>query len=360
VKSLVVGLEERSYHIYFGTDILGRIGEVCRDHGLGAKAAVVTNPTVGFHYFERVKNALDAAGFAVTGVEIPDGEEYKNLDTLKGIYDRLVDAGLDRGSFILALGGGVVGDVAGYAAATFLRGIPFVQVPTTLLAQVDSSVGGKTGINHEKGKNLIGAFYQPRLVLVDVNTLDTLQEREYLSGLAEVAKYGIVLDRGLFDFLAENSAKLRARDKECLLAVIERSCAIKAAVVEKDEREEGLRAVLNYGHTIGHAVETLTRYSRFKHGEAVAVGMVQAARISEHNGYAGREDTERIVNLLKGLGLPVELPHYGAQEYLDVLLRDKKVRDGGINFVFNRGIGGHHIGRVTDVPRLLEICGIGD
>jgi 3-dehydroquinate synthase len=250
--------------------------------------------------------------------------------------------------------------MAGYAAATYLRGIPFVQVPTTLLAQVDSSVGGKTGINHEKGKNLIGSFYQPRLVLVDVATLDTLAEREYLGGMAEVVKYGVVLDRDLFEFLADNVEQLRARDKETLLRVIERSCALKAGVVEIDEREEGLRAVLNYGHTIGHAVETLSGYTRFKHGEAVAVGMVQAARFSESQGYACKEDTARITALLSRLELPIELPRYGVEAYANVLLRDKKVRDGGIHFVFNKGIGAHHIGRVEDIPLLLKICGMGD
>ncbi len=360
MKSITVGLGERSYPIYFGTGILAEIGNLCRSQGLGTTAAVVTNPTVGALYLARVTQALAGAGFSVVTVEIPDGEEFKNIETLKGIYDRLIDSGLDRGSFIVALGGGVVGDIAGYAAASYLRGIPFVQVPTTLLAQVDSSVGGKTGINHEKGKNLIGAFYQPRLVLVDVATLDTLQEREYISGLAEVAKYGIVLSKELFQFLVDHAQRLLARDKDCLIEIIERSCAIKASIVEKDEREAGLRAVLNYGHTIGHAVETLTGYTQFKHGEAVAIGMVLAAKCSQYMAYADGDDTEKITGLLRSLRLPVEPPRFSAAAYREALLRDKKVRDSGINFVFNRGIGGYQIARVEDIPLLLKICGIGD
>jgi len=321
---------------------------------------VVTNPTVGGLYYDAVRESLDQAGFTVDLAEIPDGEEFKNSETLNAIYDSCVDIGLDRGAFILALGGGVIGDIAGFAAATYLRGVPFVQVPTTLLAQVDSSVGGKTGINHSRGKNLIGAFYQPRLVLMDVAVLATLPEREYLCGLAEVVKYGIVLDRELFDYMGDHVDKLLARDSATLLHVIRRSCAIKASVVEKDERESGLRAVLNYGHTLGHAVETLTEYSRYRHGEAVAIGMAQAAALSEHMGYSCREDTERIISLLRRLGLPVELPRFSASEYTEALWHDKKVREGGLTFVFNRGIGQFQFTRITDVPALLRTCGIGE
>jgi 3-dehydroquinate synthase len=306
-----------------------------------------------------VKSALTDAGYAVYMVEIPDGEEYKSFETLKSIYDRLIEFGFDRGSLLLALGGGVVGDIAGFAAATYLRGIPFVQVPTTLLAQVDSSVGGKTGINHEKGKNLIGAFYQPGFVIIDTATLDTLPEREYLSGLAEVAKYGIVLDRSLFDFMSANPGKLLDRDKESLLRVIKRSCTIKAAIVEKDEKEAGVRAVLNYGHTIGHAVETLTCYKKYTHGEAVAIGMAQAAKFSEFMGFSGKAETEKIIMLLKALRLPLEIPFFRQSEYIEAMLHDKKTREGGINFVFNRGIGDFRISRVSDMQTLLKTLGIG-
>jgi 3-dehydroquinate synthase len=357
---LDVGLGERSYPIFSGVGILGAIGGCCKELSLGKRVVVVTNPTVGALYYDAVRESLVQAGFTVDLAEIPDGEEFKNSQTLNTIYDRCVDIGLDRGAFILALGGGVVGDIAGFAAATYLRGVPFVQVPTTLLAQVDSSVGGKTGINHPRGKNLIGAFYQPRLVLMDVAVLSTLPERECLCGLAEVVKYGIVLDRELFDYMGDHVDKLLARDSATLLHVIRRSCAIKASVVERDERESGLRAVLNYGHTLGHAVETLTEYSRYKHGEAVAIGMAQAAGLSEYMGLSGREDTERVIALLRRLGLPVELPRFSASEYTEALWHDKKVREGGVTFVFNRGIGQFQFTRITDVPALLRACGIGE
>lgn len=359
MDTITVGLGERSYRIIFGRGILAEIGPFCRSLKTGKNVAVVTNPKVGAYYLEPVESALTDAGYSVYKVEIPDGEEYKSFETLKSIYDRLIEFGFDRSSFLLALGGGVVGDIAGFAAATFLRGIPFIQVPTTLLAQVDSSVGGKTGINHEKGKNLIGAFYQPGLVLIDTATLDTLPEREYLSGLAEVAKYGIVLDGTLFDFMSANTGKLLDRDKEALLTVIKRSCSLKASIVEKDEKEAGLRAVLNYGHTIGHAVETLTCYKKYTHGEAVAIGMAQAARLSESMGFTDKAETEKIITLLKSLHLPVEIPSFRQSEYLEALVHDKKVREGGINFVFNRGIGDFHISRVSDIQSLLKTSGIG-
>ena len=360
MDTITVGLHERSYPIFFGANKLSMLGSLCAGQNLGKRVAVVTNPTVGAWYFEPVRESLVSAGFSVNRIEVPDGEEFKNSDTLKSIYDWLIEFGLDRGSFIVALGGGVIGDMAGYAAATYLRGIPFVQVPTTLLAQVDSSVGGKTGINHERGKNLIGAFYQPRLVMIDVAVLDTLAEREYLSGLAEMVKYGVVLGAEFFSFMFDNADKLLARDKDCLLAAVKRSCALKASVVEKDEREGGLRAVLNYGHTIGHAVETLTGYRQFLHGEAVAIGMAQAAKISEAMGYSGCEDTERVLALLSKLKLPLDLPPFKASEYIEAICHDKKVRDGGLNFVFNNNIGHFTIARVADVSQLTRICGIGE
>jgi 3-dehydroquinate synthase len=359
VEGLTVGLGDRSYEIRFGAGTLAELGATCSALRLGRQVAVVTNPLVGGLYFETVRDSLESAGFCVRRIDIPDGETHKNLETLKHIYDCLIDYGIDRGSFIVALGGGIVGDVAGFAAASYLRGIPFVQVPTTLLAQVDSSVGGKTGVNHEKGKNLIGAFYQPALVSIDVETLRTLDEREYVCGLAEVVKYGVVLDKELFAFLEGHTAELLNRETRHLLHVIRRCCQLKASVVEQDEREAGLRAVLNYGHTLGHAVESLTGYSRFKHGEAVAIGMVQAARISAQLGHGGSEDTERVNALLKALSLPVDLPDFSIADYTEALLHDKKVRDGGINFVFNRGIGDFELARVTDIPNLLRICGIG-
>ncbi|HEX8961214.1 MAG TPA: 3-dehydroquinate synthase [Geobacteraceae bacterium] len=360
VDNITVGLGERSYKILFGHDILTEVGNVCRGLRLGSSVAVVTNPTVGALYFERVREVLTHAGFSVHRIEIPDGEEFKSIETLKGIYGQLIESGLDRGSFVVALGGGVVGDITGFAAATYLRGIPFVQLPTTLLAQVDSSVGGKTGINHERGKNLIGAFYQPIAVLIDVATLNTLPEREFLGGMAEVVKYGVAMDSGLFEFIFDNADSLLARERDSLLKVIKRSCELKASIVAQDERETGLRAVLNYGHTFGHAVETLTCYREYTHGEAVAIGMVRAARIAEQLGYASRAETERIILLLERLGLPTALPPFDASAYKDALLRDKKVRDKGLSFVFNKGIGSFQIDRITDIDALLKLAGIGE
>ena len=360
VENIKVELGERSYQITLGAGILDTVGSLCRGLGLGGTAAVVSNTTVAPLYYQAVRASLEGAGYRVILVSLPDGEGYKNSATLDLIYDGLVEASLDRGSFILALGGGVIGDMAGFAAASYLRGIPFVQLPTTLLSQVDSSVGGKTGINHPKGKNLIGAFYQPRAVLIDVATLDTLPEREYRSGLGEIIKYGAVLDADFFSFLEENAAKLLARDKQALIHAVGRSCAIKARVVETDEREGGVRAVLNYGHTIGHAVETLTGYTRYLHGEAVAIGMVQSAVVSQSMGFCSQADRERIESLLGKLGLPMELPEFPATAYAEALSHDKKVRDSGLLFICNFGIGAYRMERITDLTALLETCGIGD
>lgn len=358
MEQLTVGLDDRSYDIIIGTQILETLGEYCRKCGLRGRAAVVTNTVVGPLYYERAARSLETAGFSVEMIETPDGEAYKNINTLHDIYSGLIEKDFNRGSFIVALGGGVTGDMAGFAAATYLRGIPFVQVPTTLLAQVDSSVGGKTGINHELGKNLIGSFYQPGLVLIDVATLDTLPQREYLAGVAEVIKYGVILDEALFEELENNVDKILKRDGGLLEKIIRRCCELKADIVEQDERESGVRAALNYGHTLGHAVEALAGYGTFLHGEAVAIGMVQAARLSAVSGVSTPQCTERITALLRALGLPVELPTFTREDYLGVLLRDKKVRDKGITFVLNKGIGGFALENVPDVRTVLDICGV--
>ena len=360
MDTVTVGIVDRGYDIYIGEDILTKTGCLCRRLNTGRKAAIITNTVVSGLFLEHLKSVLEEAGFTVYTIEIADGEEHKNLDTLKVIFDRLIEFGFDRSSLLLALGGGVVGDITGFAAATFLRGVPFVQLPTTLLAQVDSSVGGKTGVNHEKGKNLIGAFYQPRMVLIDTATLDSLPSREFLSGLAEIVKYGIVLDGEFFEFLSKNVDNLLKRDKSCLGRAIKRSCEIKASIVKQDEKETGLRAVLNYGHTLGHAVETLTGYKKFSHGEAVAIGMANAAKISESMGLSSRSDTERICATIKMLGLPLALPVFPSSAYIDVMLHDKKMKDGGIRFVLNKGIGDFRISQVDDLHRLLKISGIGD
>lgn len=359
-SSVTVGLGDRSYRIHIGNGTLFELGTICNEVNLGKRMVVITNPTVGGHYLHEVSSSLTDAGFMVSSIVVPDGEKYKNIETLSSIYDGLVTAGMDRGGCIVALGGGVIGDMAGFAAASFLRGVPFIQVPTTLLAQVDSSVGGKTGINLAQGKNLVGAFYQPALVMIDVATLTTLAEREFLGGLAEVVKYGVVLDRELFQFLEEQVELILRRDRTVLMKLISRCCSIKADVVARDERESDLRAVLNYGHTLGHAVETLTCYQQYTHGEAVAIGMVAAASFSESCGFAAPNDTVRIRNLIQRLNLPSLLPAFTPTEYTAALFRDKKVRDGGITFVCNRGIGDFSFTKIVDLHPLLTSCGIGE
>lgn len=350
-----VQLGPQSYSILIDAGILAEAGKHCREVGLTGRAAVVTNPTVAGLYAETVTASLAAAGYQPLLIPIPDGEAYKTSQTLHQVYDQLIEAGIDRRCFVVALGGGVVGDLAGFAAASYLRGIPFVQLPTTLLAQVDSSVGGKTGIDHPRGKNLIGAFHQPRLVLADVDTLTTLPEREYRAGLAEVIKYGVVLDRAFFELLESNVERLLARDRELITTVVARCCALKAWVVEQDEHEAGLRAVLNYGHTLGHAFEALAGYAGLVHGEAVAIGMTLAAQISEREGLCSADDRERIVALLRSLGLPTETPPADRDELIAALTQDKKSRAGVIQYICNQGLGAHAVREFTPA-QLAETC----
>lgn len=352
---ITVQLGPQSYTIVIESGILAEVGQRCREVGLAGRAAVVTNPTVAALYAETVLGSLTATGYQPLLVEVPDGEAYKTSQTLNTVYDKLIDGGLDRRCFVVALGGGVVGDLAGFAAASYLRGIPFVQVPTTLLAQVDSSVGGKTGIDHPRGKNLIGAFHQPRLVVADVATLTTLPEREYRAGLAEVVKYGVVLDRQFFQLLEENVDRLLARDRELIVTVVARCCALKAWVVEQDEHEAGLRAVLNYGHTLGHAFEALAGYEGLVHGEAVSIGMTLAAKISVAEGLCAPAEYDRIVGLLKALGLPTETPKAGCGELIDALTQDKKSRAGVIQYICNQGLGAHAVREFTPA-QLAETC----
>ncbi len=355
MKTITIQLDSHCYDIAIGEGLLSGIGAACKSVGLGCVAAVITNPTVAPLYAAVVTGSLQEAGFTPVVIEIPDGEEFKTSVTLNTIYDRLIEAGLDRRSFIVALGGGVVGDLAGFAAATFLRGIPFVQLPTTLLAQVDSSVGGKTGIDHALGKNLIGAFYQPHLVVSDVSTLHTLSERHYRAGLAEVVKYGVVFDADLFALLEAEVDGLLQRDPALLARVVARCCEIKAWVVEQDEREAGLRAVLNYGHTLGHAFETLSGYRDLVHGEAVAIGMAQAALLSQREGYCSVHDVERITILLQRLGLPTAAPEVAQDDLVSALGKDKKNRSGTLQYICNRGIGSHAVHQFTPA-RLAEAC----
>ncbi len=354
---LSVNLAENSYEIVIERDVLPSLGQRCRDIGLKGVAAVISNPTVAALYWSVVRDSLEAAGFCTVLIEMPDGEEYKNSTSLNRIYDDLQSGGIDRSSFIVALGGGVVGDVAGYAAATWMRGIPFVQVPTTLLAQVDSSVGGKTGIDHPKGKNLIGAFYQPRLVLIDVATLATLDQRQFRAGLAEVIKYGVAIDRSFFEFVEKNRVAILAMEPDILIEVIHRCCQLKAKVVEFDEKEAGVRAILNYGHTLGHAFESVSDYCGLVHGEAVAIGMVLAAKVSAAKGLCSQDDISRITTLITQCGLSVEIPHFDRQLLLSAIAADKKSKGGSITFICNHGIGMYAMSRHTP-EELLILSGL--
>lgn len=343
MRTLTVNLGDRSYPIYLGEGLLSQAGELLKQAGWGEKICIITSPTVAGFYLKPVQGALSRSGFGVTPVLVPEGEEHKDLKSLSAIYDRLISERFDRRSSVMALGGGVIGDLAGFAAATFLRGIPYAQVPTTLLAQVDSSVGGKTGVNHREGKNLIGAFYQPRLVLIDVGVLHTLPRRELLAGLSEVIKYGIIEDPRLFGLLEEKLERFLGLDRDLLVEAIAVSCAIKAKVVEKDEREEEYRSVLNFGHTIGHALESLTQYGKFLHGEAVAIGMAQAACISVREGFCDHESLRRIRQLITRAGLPTEIPaDIKPQELVKRMEVDKKSVGGKIKFVLCAGIGKTH------------------
>jgi 3-dehydroquinate synthase len=357
LSCLTVHLAENDYDIHIDSGSLSSLGLHCSQAGLTSRVAVITNAAVRNLYGATVCASLEQSGCTVALIEIPDGEEFKNAETLSGIYDALIEAGLDRKSFIVALGGGVVGDVAGFAAATYLRGIPLVQVPTTLLSQVDSSVGGKTGIDHPRGKNLIGAFYQPRLVLIDVATLSTLPEREFRAGLAEVVKYGAALDREFFETLEQQADSILAHDQDCLIAVIRRCCEIKAQIVEQDEKESGLRAVLNYGHTFGHAFETIAGYRQLVHGEGVAIGMALAAQVSSVLKHCTAAEKDRIVALVNRFGLSTEPPATDREKLTAAIVMDKKSRNGTVSFICNQGIGQYAIKQLVP-EELLTLSGL--
>ena len=341
IDEITVDLGPRAYAVLVGAGLLDSVGARLADLGLRGRCALVTSERVGALHRERVEQSLAAAGFRPVVVELPDGEEHKNLAWLAVLYEKLLDAGIERRSPVIGLGGGVVGDLAGFAGATLLRGLPVALVPTTLLAQVDAAVGGKTGVNHPLGKNLIGAFHQPRLVVADVETLRTLPERELVAGLAEVVKYGAIRDAGLFRLIEERVEALLDVDEDTIAPVVAACVRHKAAVVAADEREErGDRAVLNFGHTLGHAVEVLTDYREYLHGEAVAIGMVAAARVSHALGRCDAGTVERLTALLKRIGLPTEIPGGLSAEALSVaMLRDKKRTEGRIRFVCLEGIG---------------------
>ena len=352
-QTLNVALGDRAYPIHIGSGLLSQ-PELILPHLKRKQVAIVTNTTVAPLYLEKIAKPLKDNGVSIVEIILPDGEAYKNSDTLNLIYDALLKNRCERSTTLIALGGGVIGDLTGYAAATYLRGVPFIQVPTTLLSQVDSSVGGKTGINHPLGKNMIGAFYQPKVVLADIDTLLTLPKRELSAGVAEVIKYGLIRDADFFDWLETNIAKLINLDEAVISYAIYRSCQNKAEVVAADEHETGERALLNLGHTFGHAIENAMGYGVWLHGEAVAAGTMLAADLSQRLGWLNDADMQRIHALLTASSLPLRAPNLGAKKYLDLMANDKKVADGKIRLVLQQGIGKAVITSDYDADKLKQ------
>jgi 3-dehydroquinate synthase len=350
MQTLNVGLAERSYLIHIGSGLLSRV-ELLLPHIPHKRTVIVSNTTVAPLYLQQLSEGLSANGVQVQSIILPDGEQYKSDDSLNSIYDALLSTRCERSTPLIALGGGVIGDITGYAAATYLRGVPFIQIPTTLLSQVDSSVGGKTGINHPLGKNMIGAFYQPSVVVADTSTLNTLPDKELRAGLAEVIKYGLIRDLPFLEWLETNIEKLLARDTVALQYAIARSCQNKAEVVGADERESGERALLNLGHTFGHAIENGMGYGVWLHGEGVAAGTIMAADLSQRLEWLSAEDLLRVRKLFVRTGLPVVGPKLGAEKYLQLMGLDKKVADGKIRFVLLKSLG--HAVITGDVPQAL-------
>lgn len=347
MQTLQVDLGDRSYPIHIGSGLLGR-PELILPHLPQKRVMVVTNTVVAPLYLAQLRATLEAGGVTVAQVVLPDGEAYKNWETLNLIFDALLTQRAERKTTLIALGGGVIGDMTGFAAASYQRGVPFIQIPTTLLSQVDSSVGGKTGINHPLGKNMIGAFYQPKVVLADTDTLKTLPARELSAGLAEVIKYGLIWDVDFLAWLETNMDNLRALDAMAIAHAIYRSCEIKAQVVGQDEREGGIRAILNLGHTFGHAIETGMGYGNWLHGEAVGAGMVMAAETSRRLGWLSEAEVSRTRALIRAAGLPDVAPDLGMDRYLEYMGHDKKVEGGKMRFVLLKKLGEAVI--TADVP----------
>lgn len=356
IQKVSVKLGSRSYSIGIGNGMLDSLGEQLIPFGFSRKVGVVSNPTVFRLYGERVMQSLRNVGLEPFSVLIPDGEKYKTLKSVEAILTHLLEERLDRKACLIALGGGVIGDITGFVASVYMRGISFIQVPTTLLSQVDSSVGGKTGVNHPLGKNMIGAFYQPRMVWIDTATLRTLPQRELLCGIAEVIKYGVIWDERFFAFLERKREALLGLDPAVVAEVVKTSCSIKAQVVAKDERESGLRAILNYGHTIGHAIETETCYKQFLHGEAVAIGMVSAAELSQRMKLLDKASVFRIRALIAAYGLPVDVPEGLEAERLGAHMKiDKKAESGKIIFVLPERIGAVRLVKEVDMKLILRV-----
>ena len=361
MRRLTLSLGAHSYPILIGGGLLTAVDQI-QPFLRSPRIALVSNTTVAPLYLERLVGAMEKAGIGVTPIILPDGEAYKNWESLNLIHDALLAARCDRSTTIVALGGGVIGDLAGFAAATYQRGVPFIQIPTTLLSQVDSSVGGKTGINHPRGKNMIGAFWQPKLVLADTDALQSLPARELSSGMAEVIKYGLIRDLPFLEWLEANMEGLMARDGQLLAQAIERSCANKAEVVAADEFEtakEGGRALLNLGHTFGHAIETGMGYGEWLHGEAVAAGTMMAAELSRRLGWLSAADVERVRALMLRAGLPVSGPDLGVSRYLELMSHDKKVIAGSLRLILLKGLGQaviHADAPSADIAAAIEAC----
>ena len=353
MQTLNVALGNRAYPIHIGSGLLSQVNLIL-PHLKRKNVAIVTNTTVAPLYLAKLSQALKDAGVSVLEIVLPDGEAYKNSETLNLIYDALLKNRCERSTTLIALGGGVIGDLTGFAAATYLRGVPFIQIPTTLLSQVDSSVGGKTGINHPLGKNMIGAFYQPKLVLADIDTLQTLPPRELSAGMAEVIKYGLIRDANFFDWLEINISKLMALDEAVIMYAIYRSCKNKAEVVAADEHETGERALLNLGHTFGHAIENAMGYGVWLHGEAVAAGTMLAADLSQRMNWLTSQQISRMQAIFSAAKLPLKSPNLGVEKYLNLMANDKKVEGGKIRLVLQQGIGKAVITSDYDADKLKE------
>jgi len=351
MKRLSIDLGDRSYDIRVGRRLLQQAGAWVTEITNPSRVVVITHPSINRLYGEKLSAGFSSAKVPIHCIEVPEGERSKSLQQAEKIYDRLLEWKCDRQTVLVALGGGVIGDLTGFVAATYVRGVPFIQIPTTVLAQVDSSVGGKTAVNHPRGKNMIGAFYQPKLVVADLETLESLPEKEFKAGLAEIIKYGVIEDAALFHYLENETQKILAHDDTALAHIVATSCAIKAKVVEKDERESHYRMVLNFGHTVGHAIESLTGYSSFIHGEAVAIGMVIAAKLSQAMGYCSVDVPRRIANLIEAFGLPTRLPNLQAEDIIQSIYLDKKTAHKKIRFILVKEIGSIEI--VDDVAESL-------
>jgi len=350
MKTININLEKRSYPIYVGEGLLENYG-LLKKHISNKKVAIITNDKIAPLYLEKISNTLSVEK-EIIPIILPDGEVFKNFETLNLIYDTLLKNKANRQITLIALGGGVIGDITGFAAATFMRGVDFIQIPSTLLSQVDSSVGGKTGINHPLGKNMIGAFYQPKCVIADINLLETLPDKELSAGLAEVIKYGLIRDSSFFEWLENNVEGIIKRDSQLLIEAVARSCQNKVDIVESDEFESGIRAILNLGHTFGHAIETATGYGKWLHGEAIAIGMVMAAYLSEQMGWLTKEENQRIKSLIVDANLPINPPEISKQEFLDLMQLDKKTKEDQINLVLQQGIGKAILTSDYDIEKL--------